>query len=225
MKMNKSYVLILLTIFNISVAQEATIKNTHFIERQYKSFVDDIRLIKKCYVTKKSTCNEKEQKESRGALRRMGIRGGALIIVIKGLSAIYEKLSRVQKLQQYKEQEKNQKRSSLESALLIRLHRLDMKLDALASENKRFIEDCENYQKKNKLNDLDIQAWILETFNKRKERKAILANTLKNIKQAYESLPIKSDDINRYIHELDDMAANIEMQLDQLRTKYLLGRK
>lgn len=209
MKMKMRYALLMVSSFILCFAQEPVDKKFHSLWQPYESFKQDIRIIKKCYVEKKAVCTQKEQKEAQWALKHIGIRGAALFVALTGLYAGYKKWSQPKEARTITDDE---------TAFLVRLQRLDIKLRALISENKKFIKDCENYQKKNKLNDLDIQSLISATYKMRQERKEALETTLQKIKKEMVSLQLKSPEIQQYIRELDDMMTQIEKQLKQLHT-------
>lgn len=66
-------------------------------EQQYNGIMRDLRLIKKCYISKSSKCNVTEQAEAKVALMGIGKKVAALGLLITGgllIRAGYRKLMR-----------------------------------------------------------------------------------------------------------------------------------
>ena len=58
-----------------------------FIKRHYRNFMADLKVIKKCYFSK-STCDQEEKQQAQRAVKRLGVRGAALIGALTAMTAI-----------------------------------------------------------------------------------------------------------------------------------------
>ena len=90
MKMKKLNILLIIAlVFSTALhVQPAMSEQTNFIKRQYNSFRDDVKLIRKCYLKKTAACSDNERAEAKKAAVRVTVKGAALIAAIIGTAVV-----------------------------------------------------------------------------------------------------------------------------------------
>ncbi len=91
MKMKKFNVFLVFSfLFSTALhAQPITSEQTNFIKRQYNSFIDDVKLIRKCYLKKTPACSDNERAEAKKAAVRVTVKGLAAVVgAILGTAAV-----------------------------------------------------------------------------------------------------------------------------------------
>lgn len=71
-------------IFLLLLAQVVQAQPQIEIDQKYNSIMQDLRLIKKCYVNRSSKCTAKEQVKAQAALKSIGKKVGVLVTIIGG---------------------------------------------------------------------------------------------------------------------------------------------
>ncbi len=167
MKMKKFNVFLVFSfLFSTALhAQPITSEQTNFIKRQYNSFIDDVKLIRKCYLKKTPACSDNERAEANKAVARVTAKGlavvGAILVTAVGTILVtaavgYGDFYGVSK---YVPKKKKVVKSTFEPPTMDVTKKANIILAVVTAMAQKDLEQTENYKEKAKdlINQLESQ--------------------------------------------------------------------